>query len=94
MQAWYLLHQQPIQCLTARLLQLILLGQVFAARLLGAGLKVELSSDPTALYVRVGAPLARLEEEAERIKFMKQISPACLHAIKRQVQIMSVMHWN
>ena len=59
---------------------------MFVARLEGAGLKVALSSDPTALYVRVGASLGRMEEEAERIKFMKQLDHDCICATRDKVR--------
>jgi len=56
--------------------------QMFIARLRGAGLIVKLSEDVNALYVRVGASVGRIEEEAERIKFRKAIAAEYLQAIR------------
>jgi len=53
----------------------------FVARCRGAGLEVALSSDPTALYVRVGARLGFIEHSAEEFEFEKKISEERLMAI-------------
>lgn len=47
--------------------------EMFASRCEAAGLVTSISSDPSNIYIRVGANWARYEKEAERIEFRKLV---------------------